>query len=65
MTLKTRVEGRVTEVGWEHHTPTTIRTHVIIRVRLSSTRRQDVADKQLEQLRKRILGKKVVIFPEE
>jgi len=64
MTLKTRVEGRVTEVGWERHTPTTIRTHAIIRVRLSSTRRQDVADQQLEQLRK-ILGKKVVIFPEE
>ena len=64
MTLKTRIEGRVTEVGWEQHTPHTIRTHAIIRVKLSSTRRQDVANQQLKQLQK-ILGKKVVIFPEE
>ena len=64
MTLKTRVEGRVTEVGWEQHTRTIIRTYATIKIKISSTQRQDVADKQLEQLRK-ILGKKVVIFPEE
>jgi len=64
MTLKTRIEGTVIKVGWEPNTRTTKRTYAVIRVKLSSTRRQDVVEKQLQQLRE-ILGKKVVIFPKE
>ena len=64
MTLKTRINGTVTEVGWEPNTPTTLRTYATIKIKISSTKRQDLADQQLEQLRK-ILGTKVVIFPEE
>lgn len=63
--LKSRVSGIVTEVGWEPNTRTTIRTYAYIKVKLSSTRRQDKAEEQLAKLQKKILGKKVVIFPEE
>ncbi len=65
MSLKSRVEGRVTEVGWEPGTPKSLRVYALIKVKLSSPRRQDTAEKQLKRLQKKILNKKIVIFPEE
>ena len=65
MALKTRIDGRVTEIGWEPNSPQTVRTYAIIKVKLSSERQKKVAEEKLTALQKRILGKKVVIFPEE
>jgi len=63
--LKSRVSGRCTDVGWKPNTPNTTQVYATIEVKLGSTRRQDIAEKQLKTLTKKILGKKVVIFPEE
>uniref|UniRef100_A0A6M3M6H5 Uncharacterized protein n=1 Tax=viral metagenome TaxID=1070528 RepID=A0A6M3M6H5_9ZZZZ len=65
MTLKTRISGRVTEVEWEHSTKGRLQINANIQIKLGTTKDQDKAEKQLQQLRKRILRKKVVIFPEE
>jgi len=65
MGLKTRIEGRVTNIEWEHTTQGRLRINANIQVKIGTTKDQDKADKQLKQLRKKILGKKVVIFPEE
>lgn len=64
MTLKTRVEGTIIEVGWEPNTPKTQRVYAIIKVKLASLRRQDLAEEQLQKLTQKILNKKVVLFPQ-
>ena len=64
MSLKTRVEGRIIEAGWEPNTSNTERVYVLVKVKLSSLRRQDLAEEQLKNLQKTLIGKKVVIFPE-
>ena len=65
MTLKTRISGRVTEVGWETGKQGRRQINATIQVKLGTTKHHDKADKQLQQLRKTILGRKVVIFPDE
>ena len=58
------ISGRVIEVGWE---PTKSRgklIYALVKVKVATTKRQDRADKQLQTLRKRVLGKKVAVFPE-
>ena len=65
MTLKTRIEGRVTSIEWERSTQGRLRINANIQIKFGTTKNQEKAEKQLQQLRKRILRKKVVIFPEE
>ena len=65
MVKKKRVEGRVIEVGWEPNTQTTVRTYALVKIKIASTRRKDTAENQLKELRKKLLSKKVVIFPQE
>lgn len=65
MTLKTRIEGRVANIEWEHSKKGRLRINANIQVKIGTTKNQDKAEKQLQQLRKKILGKKVVIFPDE
>ena len=65
MTLKTRITGRVTSIEWEHSTQGRLRINANIQIKIGTTNKQDKAEKQLQQLQKRILGKKIVIFPEE
>jgi len=62
---KTRIDGRVTEIGWESGTPKSLRVYALIKVKLSSPRRQDRAETQLKKLQDSLLNKKIVIFPEE
>ena len=65
MTLNTRITGLVTSIEGEPETPGRLRLHANIQIKLGTTKDQDKAETQLQQLRKRILGKKIVIFPEE
>lgn len=63
MPKKRRVVGMIVEVGWEDNTPTTVRNYAIIRVKLASERRKDVAEKKLREYQK-LVGKKATIFVE-
>ena len=63
MTRKKRLEGTVLEVGWEDNSPNTVRNYALVRVKLTSERRKDVAEKKLVEYQ-RLVGKKVSIFVE-
>ena len=58
------IDGRVIQVGWEPDTSDIERIYVLVKVRIATTKRQDRAERQLKTLTKKVLGKKVVIFPE-
>lgn len=64
MSRKTRIEGQIIEVGWEPNTSSVNRVYAIVKVKLTSTKRKDLAESQLKEFTKKILMKKVVIFPE-
>ena len=61
---KKPTEGEVIEVGWEPNSPTTQRVYVVIKVRLSKARTPEKAEQNMEKIRKKLLNKKVAVFPQ-
>lgn len=64
MGSKSVISGQVIEVGWEPHKSARTLVYAIVKVKIATTKRQDRADKQLQMLREKVLGKKVSVFPE-
>ena len=63
--LKTQITGKVTELGWElRRGRLTHENYAVIRIRVSRSKCEETAENQLNKLRKKLLNRTVVIFPQ-
>ncbi|MHA1286210.1 MAG: hypothetical protein ACTSPB_02280 [Candidatus Thorarchaeota archaeon] len=63
MSSKNSIGGQVIEIGWEPIRSNRTLIYALVKVKIATTKRQDKADKHLQTLKEKILGKKVIMFP--